>query len=82
MDKVIKEFKINNSDNEDLAYNLGYYLWDNKVYPQIEIYKDNNLLSGGYWFDGASAGLFNFYATYSSSDSYGRIGCRLEYIPQ
>jgi hypothetical protein len=77
MDKVIKEFKINNSDNEDLAYNLGYYLWDNKVYPQIEIYKNGKILSGGYWSTRAYEGLFHFFAAYSSSRSDGAFGCRI-----
>jgi hypothetical protein len=73
MDKVIKEFKNNNSNNEDLTYQLGYDLYENKVYPRIEIYKNEVLLSGGYWCFGASVGLSNFIASDSSSYSNSYI---------
>ena len=75
MDKVIEVIKVIKKD--EFTYKLGYNLYDNKVYPRIEIYKDGVLLSGGYWGFGANAGLFDFGATYSSSDAYGYFGCRL-----
>jgi hypothetical protein len=74
MDKVIKEFKINNSNNEDLTYQLGYNLYNNRVYPIIGIYKNEELLSAGIWTYGTYVGNFNFNADVSSSDAYGTVG--------
>jgi hypothetical protein len=67
MRKVIKEIK-----EEECIYQLGYNLYHKKVYPYIEIYKDEELLSGGIWCFG-TAGLFFFNATYSSSNAYGNV---------
>ena len=71
MDKVIEVIKVIKKD--EFTYKLGYNLYDNKVYPRIEIYKDGELLSGGYWSLGAIAGLFSFFATDSSSFTNGHV---------
>jgi hypothetical protein len=68
MDKVIKEF-----NHENLIYELGYNLLDNKICPRIEIYKNGNLLSGGGWYYSAIVESFNF-GTFSSSDAVSGIG--------
>jgi hypothetical protein len=65
MDRFIKEFEIN-----EYTYKLGYNLYSNKVYPRIEIYKNNKLLSGGYLNNaGAFADWLYFYTSISFPDS-------------
>jgi hypothetical protein len=66
MDKVIKEF-----NNKNLIYQLGYNPWRNKAFLRIEIYKDEELFSGGGRSDGTYGGLFYFFTDYSSSDFSG-----------
>ena len=39
------------------------------------------LLVGGNWGNGGYAGLFFFYAYYTSSDSYSYVGARLLFHP-
>jgi hypothetical protein len=68
MDKVIKEF-----NNESLDYKLGYNLYEDKVYPRIEIYKDNKLLSSGHLSIGIDTTEFYFNANYSSSFTNGYV---------
>jgi hypothetical protein len=62
MNKTIKEF-----NNENYTYKLGYNLWSNKVYPRLEVYKNNKMLSEGGLSGGFFEGLFGFCASYSSS---------------
>jgi hypothetical protein len=68
MRKVIKEVKEN-----EYTYKLGYELYSNKVYPKMEIYNNEGLLSGGNWYSGSIEGLF-YFDTNSSSYTYGDIG--------
>jgi hypothetical protein len=69
MKKVIKEFK-----NGNLTYQLGYNPWRNKIFLRIEIYKDDELLSGGRWGNNARGGLFYFGFNYSTSETPCYLG--------
>jgi hypothetical protein len=64
MRKVIKEIERNT-----YTYKLGYDLKYNKVYPYIEIYKNEELLSGGLLSSKPNVPLFyfdgNVYLPYS-----------------
>jgi hypothetical protein len=55
--------------NSNLTYKLGYNVWDNKVYPRMEIFKNNNLCSGGFLSSKSNVPLFyfdgNIYFPYS-----------------
>lgn len=65
MEKVIKEIKDNR-----LIYKLGYDLMNNKIRPEIEIYKGKDWLATGCW-RGSYEDLFIFDSNSSSLDSYG-----------
>jgi hypothetical protein len=69
MDKVINKLK-----KDEITYKLGYNLYDNKVYPRIEIYKNNRLFSGGCWYYGSYygsyVGFFYFDGLFSDNDGY------------
>jgi hypothetical protein len=76
MNKVIKEFNINtvkNNSNTDLVYQFWYNLWNNKVYPRIDIYKNEKLLSRSYWTYEIYGELFYFDTDNSSLNSYGHV---------
>jgi hypothetical protein len=66
--QIIKEL-----EKDEYTYQLGYTLYDNKVYPRIEIWKDKELLSIGIWNYGSVETPFYFNAEYSSSNDYGYV---------
>lgn len=63
--EILNKFNING-----LTYNLGYHLSNDKIYPCIEIYKDENLLSSCVWNNN---GLFYLCAKDLVCNSYGYV---------
>jgi hypothetical protein len=65
MNKVIKEIKEN-----EYIYQLGYNLWDNKVYPRLETYKIGKLVFG---FSLSPNKSFSIGIYHASSYIYGNV---------
>jgi hypothetical protein len=70
MNKVIKEFKFEIKENE-YTYEIGYNIYAKKVYPKIEIYKNEEFLSGGFWINNLPTGSANFvvYTAFFNNDN-------------
>jgi hypothetical protein len=69
MNKVIKKF-----NNGCLTYKIGYDLLDNKIYPSLEIYKNNKLLSGCDYYDVNYANSSEFFTVYSDLNTDRDVG--------
>lgn len=56
-------------------YEGDYFWWNNGVAERC-------VFRGGYWYAGASAGVFSLHGSYSRSSSDSSIGFRSAYIPE
>ena len=63
------------SDVTTDVYEGDYMWWNNGVAERC-------VIRGGYWGDGASAGVFSLGGSYSRSNADPYIGFRAAYIPE
>ena len=54
----------------------GDYMWWNNGVAERCVYR------GGYWGDGAGAGVFSLRGHYSRGNAYSGVGFRAAYIPE